>query len=127
MPSLPLPLRRVGVRGLAAHAGCTKGPPGNKDINYLPVSSVDSAKNWGVYSLTDPKDAAGRTQLAHHHQARYNRLGERAMYSWFANVNAPYVVAWYDNIVSGRREQARQRQERMRAFMAAKRDTVGAG
>ncbi len=33
-----------------------KGPPGNKDINYLPVSSVDSAKNWDVYSLTDPNE-----------------------------------------------------------------------
>jgi len=33
----------------------TKGPPGNKGINYPPVSSVDSAKNWDVYPLTPPK------------------------------------------------------------------------
>jgi len=32
-----------------------KGPPGNKGINYPPVSSVDSAKNWDVYPLTPPK------------------------------------------------------------------------
>jgi len=32
-----------------------KGPPGNKGINDPPVSSVDAAKNWDVYPLTDPK------------------------------------------------------------------------
>ncbi len=32
-----------------------KGPPGNKGINYPPVSSVDAAKNWDVYPLTDSK------------------------------------------------------------------------
>jgi len=39
----------------------TKGPPGNKGINSPPVSSADSAKNWDVYPLTDPKLAFDTT------------------------------------------------------------------
>lgn len=58
----------------------------------------------------------------------YMLFGARGVYSWFANVNAPYVVAWYDDIVNGRWEQARRRQERMHAFMyGGQRDTAGPG
>jgi len=42
------------VDNAVAYVMTTKGPPGNKGINYPPVSSVDSAKNWDVYPLTPP-------------------------------------------------------------------------
>jgi len=45
----------VGPHSLAPVSHRTKGPPGNKGINSPPVSSADSAKNWDVYPLTDPK------------------------------------------------------------------------
>ncbi len=62
-----------------------------------------------------------------HAMTPYMLFGARGVYSWFANFNAPYVVAWYDDIVNGRWEQARQRQERMHAFMAAKEMLLGPG
>jgi dihydrodipicolinate synthase/N-acetylneuraminate lyase len=44
-------------------------------------------------------------------------FGARGVSSWFANVNAPYMVAWYGDLTNRRWEAARHRQERMHAFM----------
>ncbi len=63
-------------------------------------------------------------QLSHftgeHAMTPYMMFGARGIYSWFVNFNAPYVVAWYDDITHGRWEQARHRQERMHAFSLVK-------
>jgi 4-hydroxy-tetrahydrodipicolinate synthase len=54
-------------------------------------------------------------------------LGARGVYSWFVNFNARYMVEWYDEIVRGNWEAARQRQNRMHAFMRATDILEGSG
>jgi 4-hydroxy-tetrahydrodipicolinate synthase len=54
-----------------------------------------------------------------HAMTPYMMFGARGVYSWFANFNAPYMCAWYDDIVHGRWEQGRHKQERMHAFIVA--------
>jgi dihydrodipicolinate synthase/N-acetylneuraminate lyase len=70
-------------------------------------------------------------QLSHftgeHAMTPYMMFGARGVYSWFANFNARYMVAWYDDIVHTRWEQARQRQERMHALILAKDVLTGPG
>jgi 4-hydroxy-tetrahydrodipicolinate synthase len=51
----------------------------------------------------------------------YAMFGARGIYSWFANFNPHYLVAWYDEICAGQWEHARARQERMHAFIQASR------
>jgi 4-hydroxy-tetrahydrodipicolinate synthase len=57
----------------------------------------------------------------------YMLFGARGSYSWFANFNARYVVDWFDDMVQGRWDQARHRQERMHAFGKAKAVLAGKG
>ena len=63
-------------------------------------------------------------QLSHftgeHAMTPYMMFGARGVYSWFVNFNPRYMLDWYDDIVNGRWEQARLRQERMHAFCRAK-------
>jgi len=70
-------------------------------------------------------------QLSHftgeHALTPFMLLGARGIYSWFVNFNPRYMLDWYDDIVNGRWEQARQRQERMHAFIQAKEILRGAG
>ena len=49
----------------------------------------------------------------------YAMFGARGVYSWFANFNAPYMVAWYDDLAQGRWEAAIHRQRRLHALIAA--------
>lgn len=49
----------------------------------------------------------------------YALFGARGVYSWFANFNAPYMMAWYEDLAQGRWEAARRRQERIHALIAA--------
>jgi 4-hydroxy-tetrahydrodipicolinate synthase len=46
-------------------------------------------------------------------------LGAKGVYSWFANFNPAYLLAWYDDIEQGRWDLAKHRQERMHAFILA--------
>jgi dihydrodipicolinate synthase/N-acetylneuraminate lyase len=46
--------------------------------------------------------------------------GARGVHSWFANFNPRYVLDWYDDIVCGRLDSARARQQRMIGFIQAK-------
>jgi 4-hydroxy-tetrahydrodipicolinate synthase len=52
-----------------------------------------------------------------HAMTPYLLFGARGVYSWFVNFNPRYMLAWYDDAVAGRWEQARARQERMHAFI----------
>ena len=54
-------------------------------------------------------------------------FGARGVYSWFANFNPRYILEWYADIVEGRWEAARHRQERMLAFSRAKQVLKGEG
>jgi 4-hydroxy-tetrahydrodipicolinate synthase len=54
-----------------------------------------------------------------HAMTPYMLFGARGVYSWFANFNAPYMVAWYTDLVERRWEAARHRQERMHALIMA--------
>jgi 4-hydroxy-tetrahydrodipicolinate synthase len=62
-------------------------------------------------------------QLSHftgeHVMTPYMMFGARGVYSWFANFNAPYMVAWYDDIMHERWAEAVARQRRMHAFIQA--------
>jgi dihydrodipicolinate synthase/N-acetylneuraminate lyase len=62
-------------------------------------------------------------QLSHftgeHAMTPYMFLGARGVYSWFANFNAPYMVRWYEDLVAGRWDEARRRQERIHALITA--------
>ena len=42
--------------------------------------------------------------------------GARGVYSWLANINAAYMLGWYDELVAGRRDEADRRQERVHAY-----------
>jgi len=70
-------------------------------------------------------------QLSHftgeHAMTPYMLFGARGVYSWFANFNPRYMLDWYEDIVNGRWEQARQRQERLHAFGQAKSLLEGTG
>jgi 4-hydroxy-tetrahydrodipicolinate synthase len=57
----------------------------------------------------------------------YSMFGARGVYSWFANFNAPYMVAWYDDIVNQRWESAIHRQKRLHDFILAKGFLDGTG
>ncbi|MBA3414206.1 MAG: dihydrodipicolinate synthase family protein [Chloroflexia bacterium] len=46
-------------------------------------------------------------------------FGARGVYSWFANFNPRYMVEWYEEVQTGKWEEARRRQQRMHAFMRA--------
>ena len=54
-----------------------------------------------------------------HAMTPYTLFGARGVYSWFANFNAAYMVAWYEDLTRQRWEQARHRQERMHALILA--------
>ncbi|MDB5057499.1 MAG: dihydrodipicolinate synthetase [Chloroflexi bacterium] len=62
-------------------------------------------------------------QLSHftgeHAMTPYMLFGARGVYSWFVNFNPSFMMAWYADLEQGRWEQARQRQERMHAFIQA--------
>jgi 4-hydroxy-tetrahydrodipicolinate synthase len=62
-----------------------------------------------------------------HAMAPFMILGARGVYSWFVNFNAPYMVAWYDDIVSGRWPEAIARQQRIHAFITAMSMLMGTG
>ena len=53
-------------------------------------------------------------------------FGARGVYSWLANFNPFYMLAWYNDCRSGRWEQARVRQERVLRFIRLKRAVFGA-
>jgi 4-hydroxy-tetrahydrodipicolinate synthase len=53
----------------------------------------------------------------------YMMFGAKGVYSSFANYNAPYMVAWYDDLVNKRWEAALHRQQRIHAYSMAK-DTL---
>lgn len=66
---------------------------------------------------------ADAPQLAHftgeHAFTPYTLFGARGINSWFVNFNASYMVDWWREMVAGQWDAARQRQERMHAFMRA--------
>ena len=70
-------------------------------------------------------------QLSHftgeHAMTPYMMFGARGVYSWFVNFNPRYMLDWYNDIVNQRWELARHRQERMHAFILAKRILDGTG
>jgi len=112
-----LPDREAGGNGVDAQVGAwtcsydrdlahrvvrrvqVKGPPGNKDINYLPVSSVDSAKNWDVYSLADPNVVVRRVggipaeELAGQARSAPSGLTRRRLHSQPDNAQTLDVIA----------------------------------
>jgi dihydrodipicolinate synthase/N-acetylneuraminate lyase len=51
--------------------------------------------------------------------APFTMFGAGGIYSWFSNFNARYMVEWWELMITGKWEQARERQRRMHAFMAA--------
>lgn len=62
-------------------------------------------------------------ELAHftgeHAFTPYTMFGARGIHSWFGNFNARYMVEWWELMMAGQWEQARERQQRMHAFMHA--------
>jgi 4-hydroxy-tetrahydrodipicolinate synthase len=52
--------------------------------------------------------------------APYVMFGGRGLNSWFTNFNPRFVLDLYDDVVRGRWESARRRQERLHAFIRAK-------
>ncbi|MHB1417251.1 MAG: dihydrodipicolinate synthase family protein [Chloroflexota bacterium] len=60
-----------------------------------------------------------------HSLTPYMMFGAKGVYSWLANFNAAYAVAWYDDCVKGRWDSARKRQERVHAFGLLKREVFG--
>ncbi len=70
-------------------------------------------------------------QLSHftgeHAMTPYMMFGARGVYSWFVNFNPRYMLDWYDDILNQRWDLARHRQERMHAFILAKRILEGTG
>ena len=62
-----------------------------------------------------------------HAMTPYMMFGARGVYSWFVNFNPRYMLDWYDDILNGRWEQAKQRQERLHAFSQAKGILEGSG
>lgn len=51
--------------------------------------------------------------------APFTMFGAGGVYSWFSNFNARYMVDWWELMMAGQWEQARERQHRMHAFIAA--------
>ena len=70
-------------------------------------------------------------QLSHftgeHAMTPYMMFGARGVYSWFVNFNPHFMLDWYDDILNGRWEQAKQRQARLHAFGQAKSILEGSG
>jgi dihydrodipicolinate synthase/N-acetylneuraminate lyase len=62
-----------------------------------------------------------------HAMTPFMMLGARGVYSWFANFNAAYMVAWHDDIINRRWVVAIARQQRMHAFIMATSVLLGAG
>ena len=62
-------------------------------------------------------------QLSHftgeHAMTPYMMFGARGVYSWLVNYNPRYIMDWYADVVAGRWEQARHRQERLHALTRA--------
>lgn len=54
-------------------------------------------------------------------------FGARGVYSWLVNFNPHYILEWYADIVAGRWDMARHRQERVLAFSRAKQALKGEG
>lgn len=70
--------------------------------------------------LTLMQDAPELSHFTSEHAfTPYTQFGSRGIYSWFVNFNAPYMVAWYEEMHAGNWEAAIARQERMHAFMRA--------
>lgn len=69
-------------------------------------------------------------ELAHftgeHALTPFAACGAVGVYSWFANVNARYMVEWYQDIVARRWERCIERQKRMNAFIREVAITFGA-
>jgi len=69
-------------------------------------------------------------ELAHftgeHALTPFAASGAVGVYSWFANVNARYMVEWYQDIVARRWERCIERQRRMNAFIREVAITFGA-
>ena len=53
------------------------------------------------------------------------RVGARGVNSWFANFNAPYVVALYQDCLAQNWTSALQRQERLNRFDTIRREVLG--
>lgn len=53
--------------------------------------------------------------------------GARGIYSWFANMNAPYLCDWYDELESGDWSAAARRQRRLNEFSTAAQDLRAEG
>jgi 4-hydroxy-tetrahydrodipicolinate synthase len=53
-------------------------------------------------------------------------FGARGNYSWLANFNAPYAVAWWEDCLAGRWAEARHRQERFHRLQQLKQEVFGA-
>jgi 4-hydroxy-tetrahydrodipicolinate synthase len=53
--------------------------------------------------------------------------GARGVYSWFVNFNPRFMLDWYDDVVAGRWDAARDRQARMHAFIQASKILHGSG
>jgi dihydrodipicolinate synthase/N-acetylneuraminate lyase len=62
-----------------------------------------------------------------HAMTPYMMFGARGVYSWFVNFNPRYVLDWYEEIMTGQWEQAKQRQKRMHLFIRAKAILEGSG
>jgi 4-hydroxy-tetrahydrodipicolinate synthase len=66
---------------------------------------------------------ADAPQLRHfaseHAFTPYTMFGARGVHSSFANFNARYMVAWYDELCAGRWDLAKHRQQRLHAFKRA--------
>jgi dihydrodipicolinate synthase/N-acetylneuraminate lyase len=70
--------------------------------------------------LTLMQDAPRLSHFTSEHAfTPYTQFGARGIYSWFVNFNAPYMVAWYEEMRAGQWEAAIARQQRMHAFMRA--------
>lgn len=87
------------------------------------VSNLVGTKHVGAdfpEFLTLMADAPQLSHFASEHAfTPYVLFGARGVHSWFANFNAPYIVAWYDEMRRGEWDRARHRQERIHAFMRA--------
>jgi dihydrodipicolinate synthase/N-acetylneuraminate lyase len=70
--------------------------------------------------LTLMQDAPRLSHFTSEHAfTPYTQFGARGIYFWFVNFNAPYMVAWYEEMRAGQWEAAIARQQRMHAFMRA--------
>jgi 4-hydroxy-tetrahydrodipicolinate synthase len=70
-------------------------------------------------------------ELAHlvgeHALTPFAFFGARGVNSWLVNYNPKYMLDWYDDLMNGRWEQARQRQERVHALTRAMQVLAGPG